>query len=185
MVCSQSAQPYSARQKMKLKKPATFFLASLISIYSHASDQVTKYAKSSGYSACLSTVSDVEKFFTEKNSNYGSWAFVAKDKSDDQPLNATLEITFSDGSHLIDLTIIPSKDGTCSYTYSRTWYSEKSCIATSKSEFMAEASYKTEINKNITAFEDKNGTKILLTPAGSGCIVQKKEIGFRHKKQNP
>jgi len=57
-------------------------------------------------------------------------------------------------------------------------------MATSKEAFMSNATYKAEINKNITAFEDTKGAKILLTPAGVGCMVQKKEIGFRHKKQN-
>lgn len=155
----------------------------LLSLSAYSAEQVTDYAKSSGFSACLSTVSDLESFFADK-ANYGSWAFVAKDKSDDQPLNATLELTYNDGVHLVDFTVIPSKDGTCSYTYSRTWYSEKSCMATSKEGFMSNATYKTEVNKNITAFEDASGTKILLTPAGVGCMVQKKEIGFRHKKQN-
>ena len=155
----------------------------LLSTSAYSADQVTNYAKSSGYKACLSTVSDLESFFADK-ANYGSWAILAKDKSDDQPLNATLELTYTDGSQLIDFTVVPSKDGTCSYTYSRTWYSDKSCMATSKDEFMSKATYKAEINKNITAFEDASGAKILLTPAGAGCMVQKKEIGFRHKNQN-
>lgn len=168
---------------MKNWKFALGLAFGLVSTSAYCADQVTNYAKSSGYEACLSTVSDLESFFA-KSASYGSWAFVAKDKSDDQPLNATLELTFTDGTHLVDFTVIPSKDGTCSYTYSRTWYSDKSCMATSKEAFMSKATYKTEINKNITAFEDETGAKILLTPAGVGCMVQKKEIGFRHKKQN-
>ncbi len=43
---------------------------------------------------------------------------------------------------------------------------------TTKDEFMSKATYKTKINKNITAFEDASGAKILLTPAGAGCMVQ-------------
>ena len=168
---------------MKVGILALGLAVSALSMSAHSADQVTSYAKSSGYSACLSTVIDLEKFFAD-GVNYGSWAFVAKDKSDDQPLNATLELTFSDNAQIVDFTVIPSKDGTCSYTYSRTWYSEKSCMATSKEEFLSKATYKTEINKHITAFEDASGAKILLTPAGGGCVVQKKEVGFRHKKQN-
>jgi hypothetical protein len=154
-----------------------------VSMSAYSADQVTEYAKKSGYKACLSTVSDIEKFFGE-NANYGSWVFVAAENSDDQMLNATLELTYNDGSVLVDFTIVPAKDGTCSYSYTRTWYSEKNCIANSKEDYMKNATYKTEVNKNITAFEDKGGAKILLTPAGNGCLVQKKEIGFRHKKQN-
>ena len=153
---------------------ATFFQA-------YAGDQVANYAKKSGYKSCLSTVSDIENFFTQ-DPNYGSWAFVAKEKPDDQVLNATLELSYSDGTTLVDFTISPTKDGSCSYTYSRTFYSDKSCIATSKEEYMTNATYKTEINKVITGFED-GSSRILLMPAGPGCIVQKKEIGFRNNKQ--
>ena len=168
---------------MKNWKLAFGLTLGLLSTSAYSADQVTNYAKSSGFKACLSTVTDLENFFAD-NTNYGSWSVVAKDKSDDQLLNATLELTYTDGELLVDFTVIPSKDGTCSYTYSKTWYNAKSCMATSKEEFMSKATYKAEINKNITAFEDASGAKILLTPAGTGCMVQKKEIGFRYKKQN-
>lgn len=148
----------------------------------NAADQVSNYAKKSGYQACLSTVSDIENFFAE-DSNYGSWAFVAQDKPDDQILNATLELTYNDGSVLVDFTVSPTKDGMCSYNYTRTFYNEKSCIATTKEDFMKNATYKTEVNQFITAFED-GSSRIMLMPAGNGCVVQKKEIGYRHKKQN-
>lgn len=148
-----------------------------------AAEQVSSYAKKSGYSSCLTAVSDIENFFA-KDTSYGSWAFVAKEGTDDQIVNATLELTYSDGSTLVDFTIAPTKDGTCSYSYTRTWYSDKSCMATTKESYMSKATYKTEINKNITGFEEKSGPKLLLMPAGNGCVVQKKEIGFRHNKQD-
>ncbi|KAF7764858.1 hypothetical protein PCIT_b0946 [Pseudoalteromonas citrea] len=155
---------------------------SLSSFSLMAADQVSSYAKKSGYSSCLTAVSDIENFFA-KDSNYGSWAFVAKEGTDDQIVNATLELTHNDGSTLVDFTIAPTKDGSCSYTYTRTFFTEKSCMATTKEEYMKNSKYKTEINKNITGFEDPNGAKLLLMTAGTGCIVQKKEVGFRHNKQ--
>jgi len=153
----------------------------IASVSVQCAEQVTDYAKSTGFKNCISTVTDVENFFA-KGENYGSWVFVAKENPNEQLLNSTLEITFGDGTQLVDFTVIPLKDGTCSYTYTRTWYMEKSCMATSKEEFMSKATYRNEINKNVMAFED-GGAKILLTQAGLGCMVQKKEIGFRHKKQ--
>ena len=146
-----------------------------------AAEQVTSYAKNSGHVSCLSTVQDLESFFA-KDENYGSWAFVSKEKSDDQVVNASLEITYDVDSALIDFTVAPTKDGKCSYTYTRTFYSTKSCMATTKEGFMKEAEYKTELNKRITAFDD-DGAKILLMPVGNGCLVQKKEIGYRHADQ--
>lgn len=40
---------------------------------------------------------------------------------------------------------------------------------------------KTEINKNITAFEDPSGAKILLAPTDPGCLVQKKKLAYGTK----
>lgn len=149
---------------------------------SMASGLVSNYAVNSGYTACLSAVVDLEKFFTE-DTNYGSWSFVAKEGADDQVLNATLELSYEHDSALVDFSIAPTKDGSCTYVYTRTIYSNKSCMATSKEEFMAKSEYKGEVNKFITAFDETGGAKLLLMPAGSGCIVQKKEIGFRHSRQ--
>jgi hypothetical protein len=53
-------------------------------------------------------------------------------------------------------------------------------MAFSKTE-MKEAKYKMEVNKHVTAFEDV--ANWLLSSAGSGCMVQKKEVGIRHKAQ--
>jgi hypothetical protein len=154
------------------KLKATLLLSILCGSNAFAGEQLLNQAKSAEIKSCLSTITDLENFFT-KDSNYGSWSSWAENNADDQVFNASLEITFSDGQHLIDLTVAPTKDGQCSYTYSRTFYSEKSCMAFSKSD-MKTAEYKTELNKNITMFEDTSA-KWFLSSAGSGCLVQKKE----------
>jgi hypothetical protein len=154
----------------------------LYSTSAAAEGQVASYARESGFSACLSTVADIERFFT-KDTNYGSWSFVAKDGTNKQVLNATLELTYSEDAAIIDLTVAPTADGHCTYSYTRTVYFDKSCLATSKEDFMSKATFKTEINKHISGFED-GGAKMLLMPAGRGCILQKKEIGYRHAKQS-
>lgn len=146
-----------------------------------ADSQVASYARESGYTACIKAVEDIENFFT-KDTNYGSWTFVAKDDTKRQLLNAAIELTYQDSSTLVDLTVAPTSDGNCSYTYTRTMYTSANCIAASRDSYMSNAKYKTNLNKNIAAFED-GSSKILLMPAGAGCIVQKKEVGFRHAKQ--
>lgn len=166
---------------MKILFVAATLIAAATSSHSYGGDQVESYAKSSGYSSCLGAVTDLERFFT-KDVNYGSWAFVAKEGTDDQLVNASLELTYGDGTVIVDFTVAPTKDGACSYTYTRTWYNEKSCMATSKEDFMKNATYKAEVNKNVMGFED-GSAKIMLLPAGTGCMIQKKEIGFRHSKQ--
>lgn len=167
-----------------MKKTLIFplLIMSSASFSAMAADQVTSYVKGTGVNACLTTVSDLETFFAD-DVNYGSWAFVAKEGPDEQLVNTTLELTYSDESVLVDFTVAPTIDGHCSYSYTRTFYNAKSCMATTQESFMKGATYKTDINKNIAAFEDPRGAKLLLMSVGSGCLVQKKEIGFRHNKQ--
>jgi hypothetical protein len=155
--------------------------AILVSGSAFADSQIFDTAKEANFKSCLSTVAELENFFGDGVS-YGNWSQWAKENADKQPFTSTIELTFKDGVHLVDLTIAPSSDGTCSYLYTRNWFSSKSCIAASKEPFMKDFEYKTEINQKISGFQ-KGAVKIFLTPAGDGCLVQKKEVGFRHKKQ--
>ncbi len=157
--------------------------ASLIVTNLAAADdgQVTKMARDAKFQSCLSTVAELDKFFGE-GVNYGNWSVWSKESVDKQLFNTSMELSFSDGTHLIDFTVAPTADGSCSYSYTRTWYSPKSCLATSKEAFLKDAEYKTELNKIIALFT-KGPSKILLMPADTGCIVQKKEVGFAVDKQ--
>ena len=71
--------------------------------------------------------------FLAKNDNYGVWTVTSKQKTTNEFLTASMELTYSNGSELIDLTIVPNNiEQTCSFTYTKTWYSNKNCIATSR-----------------------------------------------------
>jgi hypothetical protein len=147
---------------------------------SYAGDQLINQAKKAEIKSCLSTIDALEEFFTKDN-NYGSASLWAVENSNDQIFTSTLEITFSDSHHLIDLTVAPTKDGQCSYSYTRTFYSEKSCMAFSKAD-MKSAEYSAEVNKYVTKFDD-GSANWFLSSAGTGCLIQKKEIGLRFKPQ--
>lgn len=155
--------------------------ALIISGSAFADSQIFDTAKKANFKSCLSTVAELEKFFGD-GVNYGNWSQWAKENADKQPFTSTIELTYKDGLQLVDLTITPTPDGMCSYVYTRSWFSSKSCIATSKESYMEDFEYKTEINQKISAFQ-KDGAKIFLMPAGDGCLVQKKEVGFRFNKQ--
>ncbi|GEM_PF-6857150 len=88
------------------------------SVNVNANDQVKDIAKDVGYRSCLSTVSDIEDFFGNKVS-YGSWSFWARENPDEQIFNSTLELTYGDGIQLVDFTVAPTKDGQCSFVYTR------------------------------------------------------------------
>jgi len=145
--------------------------------------KITQMARQAGISACLSTIAKLEQHFGNKRS-YGSWSFWSNKQTNKQPFNASMEISYKDGSTLVDFTVIPAADGTCSYAYTRTWYSPNDCIATAKHSFMSGAKHKGQINTRILAFT-LGAAEFLLQPAGTGCLVQKKEVGFQFAKQKP
>ncbi|MDQ6972354.1 MAG: hypothetical protein Q9M30_06885 [Mariprofundaceae bacterium] len=145
--------------------------------------KITSMAKGAGFTSCLSTVSKLEAFLGNKK-NYGSWSFWANQGTDTQPYNASMEISFADGGVLVDFTVMPAADGTCPYVYTKTWYSKNNCNETSKQNFMKKAKYKGKLNKHVMAFT-LGSAEVMLQAAGSGCMIQKKEIGFKFGKQNP
>ncbi|MDX8392032.1 MAG: hypothetical protein R8K53_05630 [Mariprofundaceae bacterium] len=144
--------------------------------------EITQMARQAGSSTCLPTIAKLEHHFGNKRS-YGSWSFWSNKQTAKQPFNASMEISYSDGSTLIDFTVIPAADGTCSYVYTKTWYSPNSCAATAKHNFMRNAKYKGQISERILAYT-LGAAEFLLQPAGSGCMVQKKELGFQFDKQH-
>ena len=146
-----------------------------------AGTQVTDLVKADGVKRCLSTVQELEGFLTE-DKDYGSWALWATEQPDQQIVNATIELTYANDSALVDFTVAPLPDGTCSISYTRSFHNEKNCLATSKENFMADAAYVGEVNKNVMRFND-DGSTLLLMPAGNGCFVQKKEVLIRFKNQ--
>ena len=143
---------------------------------------MVKQAKKFGFTNCITMTKKLENFLA-KNDNYGVWTVTSKQKTTNEFLTASMELTYSNGSELIDLTIVPNNiEQTCSFTYTKTWYSNKNCIATSRD--LKDFEFKTGLNKNISAFNNKKGIKLFLMPAGNGCMVQKKETSFSFDKQD-
>jgi len=166
----------------------TVMLAALAMMLIHASParaedgKITQMARQAGFTSCLSTVAKLEDFLSGKR-NYGSWSFWSNNETDKQPFNASMEISFVDGSILVDFTVIPSPDGTCSYAYTRTWYTPHSCKETTRQKFMEKAEAKGKLNTHVQAYTI-GSAEVMLQKAGSGCMVQKKEIGFQFSKQH-
>jgi len=161
-------------------------LALLLTPASHAAaaeGKITAMAREAGFTSCLSTVAKLEGFLSGKRP-YGSWSFWSNRGTDNQPFNASMEISYSDGSILVDFSVMPSPDGTCSYVYTKSWYSPGSCEKTVKQKFMSQAKFKGKLNAHIEAYT-LGSAEIMLQKAGSGCMVQKKEVGFQFSKQNP
>lgn len=142
---------------------------------------ITKMATDAGLTRCLQTITEMETFFGD-GASYGNWATWAKENPSSQIFNTSIELTYKDGIHLVDLTVAPTADNYCSYAYTRTWVSSKSCLAVSKESFLKEFEYVRELNKDVALFS-KGGVQVFLLAADPGCVIQKKEIGFRLSKQ--
>ncbi|MDQ6965343.1 MAG: hypothetical protein Q9M23_00260 [Mariprofundaceae bacterium] len=145
--------------------------------------KITRMAREAGFTACIGTVSKLETFLSNKRP-YGSWSFWSNQQTDKQPFNVSMEVSYADSSILVDFSVIPSSDGSCAYTYTKTWYTPNSCTKTSKQKFMSKAKFKGKLNTHVRAYS-LGSAELLLQKAGSGCMVQKKEIGFQFSKQNP
>jgi len=161
-------------------------LAVLLFPVSHAcaaEGKITKMAREAGFTSCISTVARLEGFLSGKQ-NYGSWSFWSNQETDRQPFNASMEVSYSDGGILVDFTVIPSPDGTCIYTYTKSWYTPNSCQKTLKQKFMQKAVLKGKLNVHVQAYSLETA-EVLLQKAGSGCMVQKKEVGFQFTRQQP
>lgn len=165
-----------------IKKIIELSLFLAIGLMASDKDRVLlKQAKEFGFTNCITTVKKLENHLA-KDDNYGTWTITSQNKTKNEFLTATMELTYNDGSELVDLTIIPNNiEKTCSFTYTRTWFSNKNCIATSSD--LKDFEFKAVVNKNISAFS-KKGINLLLMPVGNGCMVQKKETSFRLDKQD-
>ena len=145
--------------------------------------KITRMAREAGFTSCIDTVAKLEAYLGNKRP-YGSWSFWSNKQTDKQPFNASMEISYSDGAILVEFSVIPSPDGSCAYTFSKTWYSPNSCTKTSKQKFMNKAVLKGKLNTHVMAYS-LGSAELFLQKAGSGCMVQKKEIGFQFSKQKP
>lgn len=149
--------------------------------YANESSLVSS-AKGLGFTKCISTVKEMQDFFADK-AQYGHLTIVAQDNPNGTLLTTSLEIVYSDGSTLVDLTVVPNTDNTCSYTYTRTLILNDNCMSVSRSKLLEGYDFTSPLSKDISTFQNKDNVKIFLLPIPSGgCLLQKKEIAYRLKK---
>ncbi len=154
---------------------------SSVLIANESSDKImTKLAKKLGYTTCLPTVKDLENYFT-KNNSYGVSVVVSKNTPNSDIFVATMEISYKDSADIVDIAVVHNpQNNTCSFSYTKTWLSKKSCLILSNQ--LKKFEYKGELNKFVSTFSNGKGVKILLMPVNDGCMVQKKEIAYDYKK---
>ena len=97
-----------------------------------ASDFMAEHAKQNGHNSCLSLIKNVEQFLTKPaNGNVGTRTSWSSDNANTQLVSSSIELTFSDGSILVDVMVAPTVDGQCSFSYTKTMYHPESCLSCS------------------------------------------------------
>ncbi len=163
-------------------KKSIFIVPMLLNSFVQAEEIIADLAQKQGATVCLSTAKELDNFFGG-DTNYGAHVRSATNNPNNQPLDITIEQTFNDGNVIVDIDLVPTSDGQCTVSYAKSWYSSKSCMATTQEKFMKDAEYSGTLNKGVSYFHDGD-SMVFLTDAGPGCLVVKKEFLVRHKEQD-
>lgn len=155
-------------------------LITSICLPAFAADIASNIAEKHNFKQCLSTVTELEKFFADPigGEDYGVYVSTAKKDTSRNPLHATLELDLGTSSQIIDLVVAPTIDGGCAYSYTRTFYIAASCRTVSKDTSMSKTKFQDALFKRVFRFADSTGSNMYLMPAGEGCILQKQEMVF-------
>ena len=136
---------------------------------------ITKRAKEVGFTECLKTVKQLEDFFI-KGKDYGVHTVTSNKDPNKNILNTTIEIVYNDTSEIINLSIIPNKNDTCSYSYTQTHVVNQSCDEYVKKSLVGFSNNGT-LSKRIFLMT-KDSLSFYLLDTKSGCLVQKRETTF-------
>ena len=131
---------------------------------------VTQAAVKLGIFSCLKRINQVTTFLTA-NAKSGVLIIPSKDQPDQHIFSASFEILPPDNSIIYaSASFFPNNDA----VYDTVQYVDKTCEELEKTVFK-DLKSKSILKKNIILL-DGGTVKVFLMPAGSGCIVIKKEI---------
>lgn len=131
---------------------------------------VTQAAVKLGVLSCLKRINQVATFLTA-NAKSGVLIIPSKEQPDQHIFSASFEILPPDNSIIYaSASFFPNNDA----VYDTVQYVDKSCDELEKTVFK-HLKRKSVLKKNIILL-DGGAVKVFLMPAGSGCVVIKKEI---------
>ncbi len=138
----------------------------------YAEDNVMlKHAKQNGVERCLPAVERISNFIAD--GPHGANSTWNSDWPDKSAFNSVIERTYTDGVMLSSVTVANVESGQCYTEYEKIFYMEGSCLGAAAS--FEGAKYNGELNEKVH-YLDHNDVDLYLMPAGSGCIVVRREI---------
>ena len=135
---------------------------------------VTRAAVGQNILKCASRVQQVSSFLGY-GANAGALLMAAPQDGDNRIAPLLMEAPTPDGVAYVSATFAPNQSNGCGATYDAVMYWPKSCDAVASQQF-EKLRHVGMLKKDIAVLDGGAATKVLLMPAGSGCVSIKKEI---------
>jgi len=135
---------------------------------------VTQAAVNAGVLACTSRINQVITYLTA-NSQSGVYLFFPKSQPDQSIFSASIEVQTQNATPIYaSASFAPLTSGQAGAVYDSVEYMSQSCDYIEKNIF--KDLKRTGILKKDIIMLDGGAVKVFLMPAGTGCIVIKKEV---------
>ena len=135
---------------------------------------VTRAAVNAGVLSCASRVNQVSDYLTA-NSQSGVYIFVPQGNRDRRLFSASFEILTQNASTLYaTASFAPNQENGSGAVYDTVEYVDKTCDELAKTVFK-DLKHIGVLKKSITMLDGGN-VKVFLMPAGTGCVVIRKEV---------
>jgi len=139
-----------------------------------ATNPVTRAAVDAGVLTCASRINQVSNYLTANNQS-GVYIFVPQGDRDRRLFSASFEILTSNSSTLYaTASFAPNQENGSGAVYDTVEYVDKTCDELAKTVFK-DLKRVGVLKKNITVL-DGGAVKVFLMPAGTGCVVIRKEL---------
>ena len=134
---------------------------------------VTAALQKAGVKRCAVQMQNVTSFLTQK-SHSGTTVFPLATNPDDSLVSISSEIMVANVVSYVGATFAPRADG-CSAVYEHVSHWQNQCEDVYAAQY---ASFKPQgsLQVQIKVYYNNAATQVMMVPAGTGCVVIKKEI---------
>jgi hypothetical protein len=137
---------------------------------------ITEAAVKAGILSCASRINQVSNFLTADKQGTGIYLFIPPSIPDQSIFSVSMEVLESTASTAYaSESFAPNQAGGCGALYEEVIYLPMSCNDAAKKYFSG-MKRERELLKNITVLVGPPTVRVFLMPAGSGCVVIKKEL---------
>lgn len=135
---------------------------------------ITRAAVGKNILKCASRVEQVSNFLGY-SANAGALLMAAPQDGDNRITPLLMEAPTPEGVAYVSATFAPNQANGCGATYDAVMYWSKNCDAVARQQF-DKLPRVGLLKKDIVVLDGGAATKVLLMPAGSGCVSIKKEV---------